>query len=94
MKKKLKELPKGALETFARFQVGEKFPAKGCWFSVAHVEEGVVVLAMAGFTGRGVECIAQMKAAQEKLHAELEKRVAEGVKQASGGDEGDSNVGN
>lgn len=44
------------------FTPGENIPLKSCWFKVAHVEDGVLVLALDGYTKRGIEIIAHLRA--------------------------------
>jgi len=44
------------------FRVGESIPLKGCWLKVAHVETGVLVLALESYTKRGQEILDEMKA--------------------------------
>jgi hypothetical protein len=62
MSKKSRKSASLPIETVGQFRVGEKFPAKGCWFSVAHVEPGVVILALEGYTQAGIDSLAQIKA--------------------------------
>lgn len=47
------------------FNIGEHLPIKGCDFTVAHIEEGVVVLALRGFTKRGIAVLEEIKRQQE-----------------------------
>lgn len=49
-------------DVIGQFQYGELIPLKGCWLRVAHIEDGVLVLALDSFTKRGQEIIEDMKA--------------------------------
>lgn len=44
------------------FSAGELLPIKNCWFRIAHVEPGVLILALDGFTQAGIEALARIKA--------------------------------
>lgn len=48
-------------DSVGNFAIGELIPLKNCFLRVAHIEEGVVVLALAGFTKRGEEIIDELK---------------------------------
>ena len=49
-------------QTVGNFIVGELIPLKNCWLRVAHVEQGVLILALDGYTTRGIEILEQLKA--------------------------------
>jgi len=51
-------------DVVGQFWVGESIPLKNCWLRVAHVENGVLVLALDGFTQRGMDILADLKAQQ------------------------------
>ena len=55
------------------FRPGETIPLKGLNFQVAHVEQGVLILALKGFTKAGIESLARLKAEYDQEQEENEK---------------------
>lgn len=58
------------------FASNELLPIKNCWFRIAHVEEGVLVLALDGFTKRGIEIVGELRAKLMEQQLEEMKEVA------------------
>lgn len=44
------------------FRLGETIPLKGLNFEVAHIETGVMILALRGFTKAGIDALTRLKA--------------------------------
>ena len=57
------------------FRPGETIPLKGLNFQVAHVETGVLILALKGFTKAGIEALARLKAEYDQQQGEQDNSI-------------------
>lgn len=65
------------LGTPGDFRPGEILPLKGLNFQVAHVEKGVLILELKGFTGAGLRAMAKLKAEFEQEQRDELKEVSQ-----------------
>lgn len=63
------------------FRIGENLPLKGLNFKVAHVEKGVLILALDGFTKAGIEALARLKVEFEQQQEASQREELKEVSQ-------------